>query len=53
MVPHSGPMSPPSEVLDREFYFIVVLWGERFRTYFLEYCVPSLLSAKNIPSLRT
>ena len=25
--------------LDRSFYFIVVLWGERFRKYFLDYCV--------------
>jgi hypothetical protein len=53
MEPRSDPILAPSEVLDRAFYFIVVLWGERFRTYFLEYCVPSLLSTNNIPSLRT
>jgi hypothetical protein len=39
--------------LKRPFYFIVVLWGERFRTYFLEYCLPSLLSPGNIPALAT
>src|SRR5262245_59085189 len=53
MEPRSDSTLAPSEVLDRVFHFIVVLWGERFRTYFFEYCVPSLLSAKNIPSLRT
>ncbi|MCH9050027.1 MAG: hypothetical protein IIA72_02950 [Proteobacteria bacterium] len=35
----------------RPFYFFVVLWGPRFRDYFLEYCLPSLLSPKNIPAL--
>lgn len=49
----SDPVSAPSHALDRAFYFIVVLWGERFRTYFLEYCVPSLLSAENLPAIRT
>jgi len=39
--------------LDRPFYFIVVLWGERFRDYFLEYCVPSLLAPQNLPALAT
>ncbi|HUD88322.1 MAG TPA: hypothetical protein VMR17_17920 [Xanthobacteraceae bacterium] len=40
-------------VLDRPFYFIIVLWGARFRDYFLEYCVPSLLAPGNLPSLST
>jgi hypothetical protein len=40
-------------VLTRPFYFIVVLWGERFREYFLEYCLPSLLAPGNLPSLST
>ncbi len=39
--------------LDRPFYFIMVLWGERFREYFLEYCLPSLLSPHNLPVLST
>jgi len=29
----------------------MVVWGEEYRNYFLEYCLPSLLSPKNIPSL--
>jgi len=37
--------------LQRPFYFVVVLWGERFRDYFLEYCLPSLLAPGNIPAL--
>jgi hypothetical protein len=35
----------------RPFYFIVILWGERFRNYFLEFCLASLLSPGNIPAL--
>ena len=42
-----------SKPLDRPFYFIVVLWGERFRKYFLDYCVASLLSPGNLPALNT
>jgi hypothetical protein len=35
----------------RPFYFVVVVWGREYRDYFLEYCLPSLLSPKNIPVL--
>src|SRR5580704_9946579 len=45
--------TPMDGLLDRPFYFIVVLWGERFREYFLEYCAPSLLSPGNLPALST
>jgi hypothetical protein len=41
------------KLLDRGFCFIIVLWGERFCNYFLEYCLPSLLSPGNIPALQT
>jgi hypothetical protein len=40
-------------ILDRPFYFIVVVWGERFCDYLLEYCIPSLLAPGNAPALRT
>ena len=40
-------------MLDRPIYFIVVLWGERFRGYFLDYCLPSLLAPGNLPALAT
>src|SRR5262245_32756621 len=39
--------------LDQPFYFIVVLWGEKYRKCFLEFCVASLLAPGNVPSLRT
>lgn len=42
-----------TQILERPFHFTVVVWGERFRNYFLEYCLPSLLSPNNIPSLST
>ena len=44
--------SSPAE-LSRPFYFIVVVWGERFRNFLLELCLPTLLSARNIPALNT
>jgi hypothetical protein len=37
--------------IERPFYLIVVVWGERFRNYFLDYCVPSLLAPGNLPAL--
>src|SRR4051794_30111550 len=40
-------------IVERPFYFIVVLWGTRFRNYFLDLCLPSLLSPNNIPALAT
>ena len=52
-VPSAGMSASSAGALDRPFYFFVVLWGERFRTYFLEYCVASLLSPGNIPALDT
>src|SRR3954447_13474710 len=42
-----------SAVLERPFYFIIVLWGERFRNYFVDLCVPTLLSPGNLPTLNT
>ncbi len=44
------PLSGP---LDRPFYFIIVLWGQSFRNYFLECCLASVLSPGNIPALNT
>lgn len=36
----------------KPFYFIVVVWGKRFRDYLTEYCIPSLLAPGNIPALK-
>ncbi len=46
------PSSAPA-VLERPFYFIVVLWGERFRNYLVDLCLPTLLSPGNLPALKT
>ena len=35
----------------KPFYFGVVCWGEEFRTYFLDFCLASLLAPRNIPML--
>jgi hypothetical protein len=43
--------SESSATLDRPFYFMAVLWGERFRRYFLEFCLASALAPGNIPAL--
>jgi hypothetical protein len=43
---------PSLATRERAFYFIVVLWGERFRNYFLDFALASALSSGNIPSLR-
>ncbi len=35
----------------RPFYFIVVVWGERYTDFLLNFCIASLLSPNNIPAL--
>jgi len=40
-------------MLDRPFYFVIAIWGERFRNYFLDLCLPTLLSPGNLPALTT
>src|SRR5436190_6453866 len=42
-----------SSMLERPFYFLVVLWGERFLNFLLDLTLPSLLSPRNLPALRT
>ncbi len=62
-LPTSINMAKPEKVISQEheacsgttvlrpFYFIVVFWGEIFRNYLCDYCLPSLLSHNNIPLL--
>src|SRR5262245_25223165 len=33
------------------FCFMLVVWGERYRRYFSDYCLPSLLAPNNIPCI--
>lgn len=35
----------------RPFYFIVVVWGERYTDFLVNFCIPSLLAPNNIPAL--
>jgi hypothetical protein len=35
----------------RPIYFIVVVWGERYTDFLLNFCIASLLSPNNIPAL--
>jgi len=35
----------------RQFYFMIVVWGERYRAFFVDYCLPSLLAPQNLPLL--
>jgi hypothetical protein len=35
----------------RQIYFVVVFWGEKFRNYFADFCLASLVSPNNIPFL--
>jgi hypothetical protein len=36
----------------RPIYFMVPFWGERYRNYFLRYCLASLMAEGNFPILR-
>src|SRR5439155_2535037 len=36
----------------RPFDFMVPFWGKRYREYFVDLCLPSLLAPNNLPSLR-
>lgn len=35
----------------RPYCFIVVLWGEKYRQHFTDWCLPSFLAPNNIPAL--
>jgi len=47
------PRDEGAFALDHPFHLAVVLWGERFRNYFLDYCLPSLMAPGNIPAIAT
>lgn len=55
MKPEADVVEPriSEPAIDRAFYFIIVLWGKRFRDYFLDLCLPALLSPGNLPALAT
>jgi hypothetical protein len=37
---------------DPRLYLALTFWGNEYRTYFLDYCLPSLLAPGNIPVIR-
>jgi hypothetical protein len=39
-------------VSERPYYFMVAIWGERYRQRFVNLCLPSLLAPGNLPRLR-
>lgn len=41
-----------SEEAKRPFYFMVPFWGRRYREYFVDLCLPSLLAPNNLELLR-
>src|SRR6185295_17779718 len=43
--------SQPADEQLRPFYFIVVVWGERYVDYLLNFCIPALLAPRNLPAL--
>ena len=43
-----GAVQPENK---RLFCFNIVIWGERHRNFFLDYCLPSLLAPGNLPAL--
>jgi hypothetical protein len=44
-------MTLPSSGREPAFCFMMVVWGERYRRYFTDYCLPSLLAPNNIPAI--
>jgi hypothetical protein len=38
--------------LARPIYFLMSLWGAQYRSYFVDYCLPSLLSPNNLKLLQ-
>lgn len=44
-------IAPRAARREPAFCFMMVVWGERYRTYFSDYCLPSLLAPNNIPCI--
>jgi hypothetical protein len=44
-------MALPSPAREPAFCFMMVVWGEKYRRYFTDYCLPSLLAPDNIPCI--
>jgi hypothetical protein len=45
-------MNSTAEHITRPFHFMVAFWGERYRDYFVDLFLPSMLAPNNLPLLR-
>src|SRR3954469_7323027 len=53
LAPNPGSdLAAPRELGTIPVYFSMVVWGEAFVSFFLEFCLPTLLAPNNIPALR-
>jgi len=42
---------PATDLATIPIYFSMVVWGGVFTSFFLEFCLPSLLADRNIPAI--
>jgi hypothetical protein len=49
--PSDSAAGEAAQVL-RPFFFLIPFWGQRYRDYFVNYCLPSLLAPNNLPLLK-
>ena len=50
--PNLVPLRDDHATVTRPFYFLLSLWGEKYRNYFVDRCLPTLLAPGNFPVLR-
>jgi len=50
--PKGGQVGETATQSARPFYFMVPFWGERYRNYFLDFCLASMLAPNNLGLLR-
>jgi hypothetical protein len=48
----SSPRSRSYEFMKRPFHFMVSFWGKRYRDYFVDLFLPSMMAANNLPLLQ-
>jgi hypothetical protein len=46
-------VAQPAGVVMRKLALLTTFWGQRFADFFERYCIPSLLTAGNLPRLKT
>ena len=51
--PTVAPLRDVHATVSRPFYFLLSLWGEKYRNYFVDRCLPTLLAPGNFSVLRS